>query len=125
MIWQFTVTGTPRTKKNSSVLVRPGGGKLRPIPSKSWREWCRTAIIVWKGRNLINADFRIDYPVNCKAVFYRDANRGDACGFYQGLADLLEKLGVVKDDKYIVSWNGSRLDKDAKNPRTEVELESI
>ena len=124
MFWRFTVIGTPRTKKNSSVLVRPGGGKLRPIPSKAWREWCRTCIITYY-KYTAPVNFVIDFPVNCKAVFYRDANRGDAVGFYQGLADLLEKRGIIANDRLLVSWDGSRLDKDAKNPRVEVELTEV
>ena len=124
MIWRFTVYSAPRTKKNSSVLVRPGGGKLKPIPSQAWRDWCRTAIIsTTKDRR--PTLFLVDFDVNCKAIFYRDAKRGDAVGYYQGLADLLEKRGVITDDKYIVSWDGSRLDIDRKNPRVEVELESV
>ena len=64
----------------------------------------------------------IDTPHNIAAVFYRDANRGDAVGYYQGLADLLEKFGIVSNDKWLVSWDGSRLRKDKLNPRVEVEL---
>ena len=61
-------------------------------------------------------------PVNCAALFYRDALRGDAVGFYQGLADVLEKAGIVENDKFIVSWDGSRLRKDAARPRVELVL---
>jgi Holliday junction resolvase RusA-like endonuclease len=118
----FIVSEAPRTKKNHGYVVK-AGGRRRHMPSKAWQSWVRSSVIEWNGRTLINADFRIDYPVNCKAIFYRDANRGDLVGYMQGLADLLEKKGVVVNDKYITSWDGSRLDKDKENPRTEVELE--
>jgi hypothetical protein len=72
-----------------------------------------------------NGHCPIDYPVNCRALFYRDANRGDAVGLYQGLADVLEHGGVVTNDKYLVSWDGSRLLKDSARPRVEVELIAI
>lgn len=123
---KLTITGPPRTKKNHGTIVR-AGGRPRLIPSRAWTKW-------WKAARIIDAETQrdtywgwgknsaIDYPVNCAAVFYRDRNQGDAVGYYQGLADLLEKRGVVVNDKYIVSWDGSRLDIDRKNPRVEVEL---
>ena len=122
MIWKYTVFGIPRTKKNSSELVKGPWGGLRPLPSRAWREWCRTARVVWDRRNPPAA---IRVPVNCSAVFYRDRRVGDAIGYFQGLADLLEKHGVVADDKFIVSWDGSRLDHDKADPRVEVELEEV
>jgi Holliday junction resolvase RusA-like endonuclease len=63
--------------------------------------------------------------VRCAAVFYRDADRGDAVGYYQGLADLLEKRGVLANDKQIADWNGSELRKDAQRPRVELTLEVL
>ena len=59
----------------------------------------------------------LSQPVNCAAVFYRDAHRGDAVGYYQALGDALEAAGVVSNDKWLVSWDGSRLRKDADRPR--------
>lgn len=64
-------------------------------------------------------------PLNCAAIFYRDANRGDAVGYYQWLADALESAGVLSNDKWIVQWDGSRLAKDAKRPRIEVTLTAL
>ena len=60
--------------------------------------------------------------VSCSAIFYRDADRGDLVGYMQGLADLLEKRGILKNDRQIVSWDGSRLALDRDNPRVEVLL---
>ena len=113
---RLTVTGAPRTKKNSGRIDTRRG---RPIlfPSKAWEKWLKSAVVVG------SSPYAINYPVNCRAIFYRDRRIGDAVGFYQGLADLLEKRGVVADDKWIVSWDGSRLDSDRERPRVEVELE--
>lgn len=63
--------------------------------------------------------------VNCRAVFYRHAEVGDANGFYQALADFLQKAGIVKNDRQIKQWDGARLRKDRDNPRIEVWLEKI
>ena len=115
MTWRLTILGKPRTKKNSRVAGRDG----RVIfASRAWSRWLAGSVISWYE----GARAPITVPVNCRARFYRDANRGDAVGFYQGLADLLEKNGVVTNDRLIVSWDGSRLLKDAARPRVEVEL---
>lgn len=118
---RLTIPGIPRTKKNSQRVV-PRGRRHIPLPSKAWADWAADAapkIEAWAQRMKLAP---LAYPVNCAAVFYRDALRGDAVGFYQGLADLLEKAGIVEDDKWIVSWDGSRLRKDASRPRVELVL---
>jgi len=99
------------------------------VPSEAWERW-RDSIVFWRDPVMFHrSDLRshldpIKEPVNCAAIFYRDALRGDAVGYYQGLADVLEYYRIVEDDRFIVSWDGSRLEKDAKNPRVEVTLES-
>ena len=115
----LVIPGIPRTKKNSGRIV-PRGRRHIILPSEAWKEWCAAVapqLEVWALRNRLQP---IASPVNCAAIFYRDADRGDAVGFYQGLADVLEKSGIVENDKFIVSWDGSRLRKDAARPRVEV-----
>jgi len=114
---RFTVVGAPRTKKNHGWRTKQGF----QMPSKAWKRWLETAQVV----PAVQTDWMTLQPVNCRAVFYRDANRGDAVGYYQGLADLLEWYEIVKDDGLIVSWDGSRLLKDKDNPRVEVELTEV
>ena len=125
---RLTVHGAPRTKKNSGRIVQTRG-RPRLLPSKAWGEWMESAEIDFEfiGMDAVRGACPIipDHALNCRAVFYRDARRGDAVGFYQGLADLLEKRGVVRNDAQIVSWDGSRLDVDRENPRVEVLLEDV
>lgn len=137
---RITFEGAPRTKKNHGRVVHARGRPLH-LPSEAYSAWCDAASprITAAMRRIFAGDIGalvagvdvkcntrlrgfIDYPVNCAALFYRDANRGDAVGYYQGLADLLEAAGVVKNDKWIVSWDGSRLFKDAARPRVELML---
>lgn len=117
----LTIYGTPRTKKNSGRIV-PRGERNILLPSAAWSDWA--AAVAPKLQAWVAAQklVPIAQPMNCAAIFYRDALRGDAVGFYQGLADLLEKGGVVEDDKWIVTWDGSRLRKDAARPRVELVL---
>lgn len=78
-----------------------------------------------------------------RATFYRDRSSGDLLGYEQALADFLQEpiyrmdkktgkpkiardgAGVIRDDVQIVSWDGSRLMKDAANPRIEVAIEVV
>lgn len=92
------------------------------LPSKQFESWNQFAQV-----HLMRLHPRetIQQPVNCRALIYRDANRGDAVGYYQALADALEEAGIVENDRLIVSWDGSRLLKDAANPRIEVTLTAV
>lgn len=122
---RVVVTGAPRTKKNSQQLVQNNGVRF-VIPSAAWKSWLKQAVVLVNGQELGRKlpHALVTSNVNCKARFFRDALRGDACGYYQGIADLLQKRQVLFDDKQIVSWDGSRLDIDRDNPRTEIELET-
>lgn len=121
---RLTIEGKPRTKKNSGRIV-PRGSRHIILPSEAWEVWCKLRAPQIKAALSSGGLAPIDYPVNCAALFYRDALRGDACGFYQGLADLLQHGGAVIDDRWIVSWDGSRLLKDATRPRVELALTPI
>ncbi len=115
----FTLSGPPRTKKNHNRLFR---GRL--LPSKAFAEWNDSAQMQLAGvRGRVPVSLLpIHSEVNCRAVFYRQANVGDAVGFYQALGDALEEGRIVVNDRQIVSWDGSRILKDAANPRVEVTL---
>lgn len=139
MTLSFTVPGAPRTKKNHGEVVFNGPrcpcckrGKFpKVLPSPQFREWNEQAQLWLMKVKVVNPPEgpqrrrAIAVEVNCRALFYRDKLTGDANGYYQALADALEEAGIVENDRLIVSWNGSLLLKDAKNPRIEVTLEAI
>lgn len=127
---RLIISGPPRTKKTSNRLVM-AGGRPRVLPSAAWSTWTKSARITvdglpvsWSGKLSIETGKGLlgAVPLNCAALFYRDARRGDAVGFYQGLADLLEKRGIIPNDACLVSWDGSRLLLDRQNPRVELTL---
>lgn len=112
----------PRTKKNHGSRKRMGNRTVN-MPYEAFLRFQNLSVPqlqrAWRGRD------PIDVPVNVSATFYRDALRGDAVGYYQALADILQKAGVVEDDVLIAAWDGSRLSKDAKNPRVELEITTM
>ncbi len=122
--YQFTIYGAPRTKKNSQVLARPGKGRPIPLPSKAWKKWLDTCE-VYAPPGVALPDALTGRPLNCAARFFLQRRTGDAVGYYQGLADLLEKKGLVENDKWIVTWRGTDLYYDKRQPRVEVELTEL
>jgi Holliday junction resolvase RusA-like endonuclease len=118
---RLVIVGPPRSKKNHSRIVR-AGRRLRLIPSAAHERWAHSALrqlrLQWRRPPITT-------PVNVRATFFRERAVADAVNLYQALADALERAGVVANDRLIVSWDGSRLDKDAKHPRIEVELTQL
>jgi hypothetical protein len=109
----------PRTKKNSQRVLRMGKFN-KIVPSSAWIEWrneCRAYVATKPELKLL-----LSRPMNCRALIYRDRETGDASGYYDGIGDVLEEIGVVLNDKYITQWDGSRLRKDPVNPRVEIVL---
>ncbi|HUT87684.1 MAG TPA: hypothetical protein VMX15_06340 [Candidatus Heimdallarchaeota archaeon] len=134
---KLTIYGAPRTKKNHGYVAvttdKLGRKRRTHQPSKAWQKWAKTAVIETstEDRDVFGVSWgaiQISVPVNCCAIFYCDRKSrtgkpiSDAVGHYQGLADLLERRGIVADDCWIVSWDGSRVRYDKDNPRVEVEL---
>lgn len=136
---QILVPTRPTTKKTSSSIVYKrvptrklpsghcgacGRGSLPIVlPSDTYRLFEPVAVALlmkaWQGRAPLTG------PVHVSAVFYREAARGDLVGFMQALADVLEKAGVVDNDRQIECWDGTRLDKDADRPRIELVIREL
>lgn len=99
------------------------------MPSEAYEKWeGEVGLQVLKIRRraeMLGVELPIEQRVNCRALIYRDADRGDAVGYYQAIADGLQKHGIVFDDVQIVSWDGSRLMKDSARPRVEIVLEGV
>lgn len=123
----------PRTKKTSNDLVPIGPkcgncGRARMVvqPSEAFRKWQADVKDQLEKfveySTLQGVPLPLGRPVACRAVFFRDRAQGDLVGYMQALADVLQACGVVKDDKWITSWDGTRLSKDAARPRVAVVL---
>ena len=122
----LTILGAPRTKKTSNRLVRVRG-RHRILPSAANETWTRAAVLQLQAVRARMEDYAWETvepttPVKCRALVYRDANRGDLIGYLQAIADALEEARVVQNDRLIVAWDGSRMFVDKANPRVEIEL---
>jgi Holliday junction resolvase RusA-like endonuclease len=111
------IRGKPITKKNSSQFAtNKATGRTFIVPSAPHKKWLKGALpqvqAQWQGGP-------IGYPVQVEAQVWRERKTGDLINYLQALADLLQKANVLADDKWILSWDGSRMDKDAEDPRIE------
>lgn len=121
---RLVVPSPPRTKKTGQRIVRVGKFS-KILPSVAYLQWEKFALAslapaLSKIRDLLP----IECDLNAAALIYRDADRGDACNYYQAIADMLQKAGVIRNDVQIRQWDGSRLLK-SPSPRIEVTLEEL
>ena len=111
----------PITKKNHQQIVyNKALNRSFVLPSKQYREYELAA-----GQYLLFVKKGIDYPVNIKCVYYmKTKRRVDLVNLQEATLDVLVKYGVIKDDnsQIVVSMDGSRVEYDRENPRTEIEI---
>lgn len=140
----FEVPGPPRTKKTSNRIVQirsKSGGRsfTKILPSEAFEGWFKSAMthapLIRARVARAGVQLPITAPVQVSAAFYRERLSGDLTGFMQALADWLQEprrsesgkttrqgAGIISDDSQIVSWDGTKLLKDASRPRIEVEI---
>ncbi len=141
MLYTFTIMGAPRTKKTSNRIVRAGAFS-KVLPSEAHEAWFKEAmsqaVLIQRFLRAQGLEQTIDHPVAVAAIFYRDRNVGDLCGYLQSLGDFMQApkvlpsgkisrngAGIIGDDSQIVSWDGSRLRKDSVNPRIDVAVQVL
>lgn len=120
---KFLLSVKPATKKNHTTNIIGKNGQPLVLPSKQYRAFEKEVV------RQVEIHFGnlepIDYPVNLKAIFYRDKNyQSDLVGYEQALCDALVKAGLLKDDnhKIVKSMDGSRVETDKDCPRVEIEI---
>jgi Holliday junction resolvase RusA-like endonuclease len=130
----FVIHGPPRTKKNSGrIVVIPTKGSRRChacghmsgfpkiLPSEAYEAWEVGAIReLMEIKPRLGVELPITAPVSIEALIYRKRDTGDIVGYLQAIGDMLQAAGVLKDDRQIEDWDGSRRLKDAANPRCEI-----
>ena len=121
----ITLTGDPRTKKNSQRIIRIGRGS-RIIPSKAYMDYAEECALQLLAQRATNTG--IDYPVNVACVYYmRTHRRVDLPNLLEATDDILKDNYVVMDDNsdIIASHDGSRVEYDKHNPRVEITITCI
>ena len=107
----------PVTKKNHSQVVMIKG---RPIvlPSKPYQEYEKKC-----KQYIPKLEETINYSINLECHFYKGTHRKcDLTNLLQAVCDILVKYKILEDDDYSIvsSVDGSFVDYDKENPRTEI-----
>ena len=116
---QFTIPIQPITKKNSQqIIYNPKLKRSMIIPSKAYKQYEKDCKHFMK-----RLEEPINEPVNVQAIYYMGTRRKvDLTNLHEALHDTLVTYRVLEDDncKIIVSTDGSRVEYDKENPRTEI-----
>ena len=120
---KYTIPGEPRTKKNSSRIIKCGKG-YRLIPSKAYTAYADVA--GWHLRPKPREP--ISNPVCVCCVYYMATRRRvDLVNLLEATCDILVQYGILADDnsQIVVSHDGSRVRLDRKNPRVEITITEV
>lgn len=115
---KFTIPLEPKTKKNSQRII-VAHGRPMIIPSEAYKTYEKAC------KPYVPMLLSINEPVNVKATYYRKTKRRvDLTNLHEALHDMLVSYQVLVDDSFeiIRSTDGSTVEIDRENPRTEVEI---
>jgi Holliday junction resolvase RusA-like endonuclease len=118
MSLKLVIYGRPVPKKNSPVMVP--GNRPRLLPSKAFREYEKDALK--QVQQWGNVTFEGEVQVTCLYWFKDWRWRSDLVGLLQGTSDLLEKSGIIANDRNIYSYDGSRIMGLSPEPRVEISI---
>jgi Holliday junction resolvase RusA-like endonuclease len=116
---KLTILGAPVTKSNSQRIFRGKGGRPHVAQSAAYVAWECSALAQLACLPL---GPRTTIPVSLRATFYRAKRTGDLGNFLKALCDVIERAGIVENDRLIVSFDGCRLAHDKVRPRVEFEV---
>lgn len=115
----LTVTGIPRTKKNSAeIAMNRRTGQRLLATSPAYKRWAAAACEQVRALKLAP----IHEPVNVTAHIYRSRRTGDLDNYLNAVGDMLETAGLLVNDDDIHGWDGSRRYIDRANPRVEITI---
>lgn len=117
----FFIPGRPATKKTGQRIVRCGKF-TKILPSKAYceyEEWCLVYLKQIKEQ--------FTGRISIKAIWKMPDRRSwpDWTGLAQATGDILEKAGIIENDRLIEHWDGSRIVIDKNNPGVEITITEI
>lgn len=126
MFFHLTLSGPPRTKKNSARILQAGGRRF-VAPSAAFAEYqARCLRQIRQCPEPLPS--KISTPVNVRCVYYMPTRRRvDLVNLIEATCDILVKAGVLEDDhcRIVAGHDGSRVEYDKENPRAEIWIEEM
>ena len=125
---KITITGRPASKKNNARIVR-WGSRSSIVPSKAYCAYEKEALEQLKERysHLENA-FVKDQFLHVYAEYWLPDHKWfpDLVNLISATHDVLQKSGIIFDDKFIVNIDGSHImGFDKENPRADIFIKPI
>lgn len=118
----IVIKGRPITKKNhQQVITNPKTGQLMVVQSQAYQNYEEQCLWLLAGYD----GLRFDGKVHVTCRYWMPNRRGwpDLIGLMQATWDILEKTGVIRNDRDIVNSDGSRIEGiDKENPRAEITI---
>ncbi len=129
-----------KDKSGRPVIGKNGLPKMRAMmfPAADWRDWVKDArirfpvgyVVMDKKQPILVPDAGpaiawapLGSLYNCAATFFLSSRQhGDALGYMQGLADLLEARRIIDNDRQLVTWDGTRCVHSGAVPHVSVTL---
>ena len=121
IIWTYCIEGRPITKKNGMIKTKNG-----VIQSVAYRKYEPDAI--WQLIGQRRPPSPITRPVELCVFYYMEDKAGwpDFIGLLQATADILEKAGILENDRLIVQISSqSGICGIKVNPRTIIQVREI
>lgn len=122
---KFTLPVRPVTKKNNGRIVMRGNYPIL-LPSEQYLKFEKESLPYFI--HVKNTAGVINYPVNCKCIFYMDARRRvDLANLLNAVDDAMVKSGLIIDDNrdIIAGHDESRVLHDKSNPRIEITITEL
>lgn len=95
----YKIQGRVASKKNNKRLVKTRGGRMIPISSQAWMKFHKEATKQLKAQGIkkLKAPYQVEY------MFYMKGKAAtDIDNMMAGINDIIEKLGIVTNDKHIL-----------------------
>lgn len=122
---EITIPGRPITKKNHQQICknwRTGGRFI--AQSEAYQNYETECL--WHLKTYRGPKFTGPVRVTCRYWMPNRRSWPDLPGLYQATADILEKAGIIDNDRNIISMDGSRIvGIDRERPRVEIEIEEV
>lgn len=114
---KIIIPGRPTTKKNSSRIVKQGKF-TRILPSEAFVAYEQISLLYLRRYKKV-----FEAPVSMKCLYWLPDKRWwpDLVGLLQATSDILEKAGILENDRLIADYNGSCIaGLDKFKPRAEI-----
>lgn len=126
-MFNIIIPGQPRTKKNSQVPITLPNGKPTIVNGKIFAKYERACLKHLKDWLLFATReerrlLPVSEPCHVRALYYLKDRRSepDINNLQAATADILQKAGIISNDKLIEHWDGSRRVFGTPNPRVDI-----